>query len=497
MSPWWVLACFLVCAALGEPLFVLLGAITLLASNLGGLGSGAPLEELVKKSTSVVIEIAQLSKSEVLISIPLFTLAGTIMTHGGISPRLIAIARALVGWLPGGLAMACVVACTFFAAISGSSSVTIIAIGGMLYPALKKEGYGEKFALGLITICGAIGMLVPPSLPLIVYGIIAGNSVKDHKPPIDHLFTAGIGPTVLAIVLLCLYTAAAGLLFRIPRSRFSGRELATTLKRGFFALLMPVILLGLIYGWFPLKATVHEVSAIAVFYALFVECLVHKAVKPKDLLPIAIETITLVGSILIILVMALALTNFLTDEQIPDQATDMMRFDRVNDTDAYDTYVGKILSDEPGKPLVIALTKDSAEDPEKVEVAREHVGWIAHPMVESRLGFLLGVNILLLIVGCIMDIFSGIIVLAPLLAPMAQAYGVDLVHLGIIFAFNLELGFVTPPFGINLFISQSFFRKPMSEVVAACLPYLGILLGALAAVTYWPAISLWLVQLKG
>jgi C4-dicarboxylate transporter DctM subunit len=168
---------FLLLAALGEPLFVTIGIVTLLLFNVVAAGAGS----VVDTSTPVILAISELTKSEVLISIPLFTLAGTIMTRGGISPRLIAVARALTGWLPGGLAMSCVVACTFFAAISGSSSVTIIAIGGMLYPALKKEGYGERFALGLITICGAIGTLIPPSLPLIVYGVIASNAVLVEK----------------------------------------------------------------------------------------------------------------------------------------------------------------------------------------------------------------------------------------------------------------------------------------------------------------------------
>jgi len=482
---WYVLLGFLLLVLLGEPLFVTIGIVTLLLFNLVA-AHPQTLEAVTQTSTPVILAISELSKSEVLISIPLFTLAGTIMTRGEMSGRLIAIARALVGWLPGGLAMACVVACTFFAAISGSSSVTIIAVGGMLYPALKKEGYPEGFALGLITICGAIGTLIPPSLPLIVYGVVAANSVTSGKPSIDDLFRAGIGPSILTVFVLCAYSLVRGVMLRIPRTRFSPGDLVRSLRSGAFALVMPVLLLGLIYGGF---STVHEASAMAVLYALLVETVIHRAVKPRDLPAIALESLVLVGSILIILVMALALTNYLTDAKIPDMAADMMRYDRAYDAAEYEVYVGKIVRDDPAGPLVISPKDDPGE---LHEIARADLGWTSRPLVESRLGFVIGVNILLLIVGCIMDIFSGVIVLAPLLVPMAQSYGVSLVHLGIIFAFNLELGFVTPPFGINLFISQSFFRKPMSKVVLSCAPFLVVMLLLLGAVTYWPTLSLWL-----
>jgi C4-dicarboxylate transporter DctM subunit len=498
---------FLLLAALGEPLFVTIGVLTLLCFNLGHIFAqhGLSLDAVVSSSTPVIIAITELTKSEVLISIPLFTLAGTIMTHGSISPRLIAIVRALTGWLPGGLAIACVVACTIFAAISGSSSVTIIAIGGILYPALKKDGYGERFALGLITICGAIGMLIPPSLPLIVYGVIASNSVSRGKPAIADLFIAGIGPSILAVAALCVYAAAGGLVLKVKRTALSFREIGRSLLHGFFALLMPVLLLTLIYGGF---ATVHETAAFAVIYALLVELLLQpltdrlfarffgwpiegKKIRIRDLHPIGLEALTLVGSILIILVTALSFSNYLTDAQVPDKATDMMRWERVYDAAEKEVYVGKIVEDTPEK--VVLSPKD---DPtERHEVARKDVGWVAKPIVGSKLGFLVAVNILLLVVGCIMDIFSGIICLAPLLVPMAQAYGVDLVHLGIIFAFNLELGLAHPPLGINLFIAQSYFRKSIMQVTLAALPFIGLMLGVLAALTYWDPLSLWLVEL--
>ncbi len=483
MSGWVLLGVFLFCVVFGEALFVTIGALSLLAFNFI---TTYPVDPgWLQRSSPVILAMTELTRSEVLIAIPLFTLAGTIMTHGGISGRLIDITRALVGWLPGGMGMACVVACAFFAAISGSSSVTIIAIGGILYPALKKEGYGEAFALGLITVCGAIGTLLPPSLPLIVYGVIASNAVTAGKPAIADLFIAGLIPSLLTIAALCAFAGVFGLLKGVPRHPFSLRELAAKARRGFFALLMPVILLGAIYGGW---ATVHETSAIAVVYALVVEVFVHREVAFRQLARIFVETITLVGSILIILVAALAFTTFIVDGKYADRATQRMRYDTVFDREYYERYVGEIVSDTP-EGVTIQTTEG-----ETIQVARENVGDVTHPLVRSRLGFLVAVNILLLIVGCIMDIFSGIVVLAPLIVPMAAAYHVNLVHLGVIFAMNLELGFVTPPFGINLFISQSFFRKPMLRVVGAALPYLGIVLAVLAAVSYWDRLSLWLLE---
>lgn len=484
MSGWWILALFLVCVALGESLFVLIGLLALFCFNFIVTYTSDP--GWLARSSPVIIAMSELNTKDVLISIPLFTLAGTIMTHGGISGRLIDIARALVGWLPGGLGMACIVACAFFAAISGSSSVTIIAIGGIIFPALVKDGYGDRFALGLLTVCGAIGTLLPPSLPLIVYGVIAGNAVDDVrlKPDINQLFIAGIGPSVLTIVALCAYTGFFGLVKRVARHPFSLVELGRRARRGFFALLMPVILLGAIYGGWT---TVHEASGIAVFYALFVEVVIHRDLELKMIGRIVTETVTLVGSILIILVMALAFTGYLNTDKIPDQAVARIRYDRVYDREYFEWHVGKIVSDTPEKVVIETI------DDETVEVARENVGGVTRPMVESKVGFIFAVNAILLVVGCIMDIFSGIIVIAPLVVPMAAAYGINLTHLGIIFALNLELGFVTPPFGINLFISQSFFRKPMARVVGAALPFLGVLLLLLAAVSYWEEISLWLV----
>ncbi len=533
---------FGVLVILGEPLFAIISSLALFCfvfldpSNPSGL---------LDKIAQVILSFASLSEHSTLIAIPLFTFAGTIMTHGGISQRLVAVARAAVGWLTGGLGMACVGACTLFAAISGSSAVTIIAIGGLVYPALRKDGFSEKFSLGLITSCGAIGILSPPSLPLIIYGVVAGNAVADGrlKPDIDDLFTAGIIPSVLSIGALCIYAAIVALVRKIPAEKFSLRELGRTAGRGFFALMLVVILLGGIYGGFT---TTIEASAVACIYALVVELLIHREIGLRDLVKIGRETIVLSGVILMVLVSALAFTNYLNIVKAPDAATDLMQWDRVAVrhelfTDAEYEYVDApvfLVADLPeggaklrlfdaakpeleleadsivkrrkaeteivgrvreeGQDLVVTF-KDPTdwEGAKEVRVPKAAVVSRAEPLVRSRLGFLILVNVLLLIVGSVMDIYSGIVVFAPLVVPMAVAYDVNLVHLGIIFVLNLELGLAHPPLGINLFIAQSYFRKSILTVTVAAIPYLVLLLGVLAAVTYWPQLSMWLLAKPG
>jgi tripartite ATP-independent transporter DctM subunit len=597
---------FIVLVFLGEPLFAIISALALFCFLfLDPTNPSGPLDKI----TQVILSFATLSEHDTLIAIPLFTLAGTIMTHGGISARLVAVARALVGWLPGGLGMACVAACTLFAAISGSSAVTIIAIGGLVYPALRKEGFSENFSLGLITSCGAIGILIPPSLPLIIYGVVASNAVTGgaQKPAIADLFTAGLIPSLLSVGALCLFSAAVALLRRVPAERFSFRDILATLQKGFFALLLIVILLGGIYGGYT---TATEASAVACIYALFIELVVHREIGLRDLLKIGRETVILVGVILMILVSALAFTNYLTIQKVPDQATDIMQWERVtvrhelfSDADfetidmpvfveselagggirvrpfdatkaPRDVTAGEIgkrtktqsvlvgrfhapdaLRDLGGKfareaaeakkrgeDLWAEAAKSRPEEARAIEAAaareeklaaeraahaklvenvlarlgpgeapfevKDPTDWDGarylalpeaaivaktEPLVHTKLGFLIVVNLLLLLVGSVMDIYSGIVVIAPLIVPMAIAYGVNLVHLGIIFVLNLELGLAHPPLGINLFIAQSYFRKSILKVTVAAIPFLLLLLGVLAAVTYWEPLSLWMV----
>lgn len=435
---------FLVLLNSGVPLWLVLAILSLTSFVFWGEGGedlawlaedGAPLSDYVahfhEYAVSIPIQMFRVTESPVLIAIPFFTIAGMVMTRGEISTRLIEFARAAVGFLPGGLAFTTIAACTFFAAISGASAVTIIAIGGMLYPALKEEGYSDDFSLGLLTSCGAIGILAPPSLPLIIFGVIA-------KTDINKLFLAGVIPGILSIGTMVLYSSWRAGKYGVARERLSFELVKEKAVHGIWALLLPVILLGSIYGGITTAA---EASAVALLYAIVIEVFVHKALRLSDLSSIIVDSMVLVGAILIILLMALAFTNFLAIEQIPQEATEWIR------------------------------------------------GY-----VESPLGFLVALNILLLIVGCIMDIFSAILIVGPLVVPIAEAFGVNLIHLGIIFVINLEIGFVTPPFGINLFISSTYFRKPVSEVFRASVPFLILLLLSLAAITYFEGLSLWLVR---
>ncbi len=421
-------AVFLLLGLLGEALFVTLGVLALLSFVvLTGYGS------FTERAVPIVLEMARITESPVFVAIPMFTLAGAVMTRGGISERLVRVMKALVGFLPGGLAIAAIGACAFFAALSGSSAVTIIAVGGMLAPALQKD-YGEPFALGLLTSCGAIGILAPPSLPLIIYGVVSGADIQ-------KLFVAGMVPAVLTIGMLAVYCSVRGFLVKAPRQRFDGAELLAACKHGIFALALPVLLLGGIYGGF---VTAAEASILAVLYAVVVEVVIHREVKVAELWGITVDTMMLVGSILIILLMALAVTNWLTIEQVPQAASEAIQ-----------------------------------------------------GAVKSRFAFLLALNGLLLVVGCVMDIFSALVVMTPLILPIAVAYGVDPVHLGIIMVVNLELGFATPPFGINLFISSAFFRRPVAEVFKATLPFLGVLLVGLLLITWLEDLSLALVRASG
>lgn len=423
----WIMgAVFLLASLVHFPLFVTISVVSLLGFNLITYG-----EFSIENSTDLMLEMFRITESEIFLAIPFFTLAGAIMTHGTISDRLVAIARAFFGWMPGGLAIACIMACVFFAALSGSSAVTIIAIGGILMPALAADGYPSRFSLGLLTTCGALGVLAPPSLPLIIYGVVA-------QTDIGNLFIAGMFPGLLTIAMLSIYCLLRGLRLPAREARtFDAREAFTALRKGFFALMLPFIMLGGIYGGLM---TPTEASVVAVIYAIFVEVVIHRDVKLTAMPEIVSETMTLVGTILIILLSSMAFTSFITDEQIPLQAADWMK---------------------------------------------EHV--------HTQMGFLTAVNILLLIVGALMDIFSALILVAPLVVPIAIAYDVNLVHLGIIFVINLEIGFATPPFGINLFISSNYFRKSVGEVFIATAPFLLLLLVSLGLVTYFPAISLSLV----
>ncbi|MBI3074087.1 MAG: TRAP transporter large permease subunit [Deltaproteobacteria bacterium] len=465
-GPWAVVLTFLILMGAGAPLFIAFMAMTLVAALFAadvaieaGVGfgdfismifsSGTDLEQgavgIVKsQATAIPEKFWKVTKHLDVITIPLFTIAGAIMTRGGISGRLVRFARALVGFLPGGLAVASLTACVLFAALTGSSAVTIIAIGGIIFPALVAANYPQRFSLGLMTTGGAIGILVPPSLPLIIYSIVANQAMAGTKIPyrvgVNELFIAGVLPGILCVVLIAIYAARTSYKFNVTRDRFSGAELWAAFKSAALSLLLPVILLVGLYGGF---VTAVDLSAIAVVYAFVVEVFIHREIKLRDVPSILVEAMELVGSILVILLAAFGFTWFMTDQKIPD--------------------------------LCVAFIKNLVQSPEL---------------------FLLAVNVLLLIVGCLMDVFSALVVVAPLIVPLAFAYNINLVHLGIIFVVNLEIGFATPPFGINLFISSSFFKKSVPEIFRATLPYILLLLAALLIVTYVPGLATWLVPAK-
>ena len=423
-------------ALIGTPLFAILALIALLAFAAEEISSAA-----------VVTDMVRLAGSPVLVSIPLFTFAGYLFAEAGTPQRLVRLTRAAFGWIPGGLAIVAMVACAVFTAFTGASGVTIIALGGLLMPALLSERFSPRFSLGLLTTGGSLGILFPPSLALIIYSYVATQSAGVDLanplggPTVDRLFLAGIVPGMLLIALLGVYALWRGRRGQTPRTPFRWRELWAATRGAIWEVPLPFLLLGGIYGG---KLTVTEGAAATAFYALIVEVFIYRDIPIRRLFRVITESMTLVGGILLILAAALGLTNYMIDAEIPMQ----------------------ILAGIEG-------------------------------LITSPVGFLLALNGFLLIVGCLMDIFSALIVVVPLIVPVAQNYGIDLTHLGIIFLTNLEIGYMTPPVGLNLFISSFRFRRPILEVYAASLPFLLILVVALLLVTYIPQISLFLVELLG
>jgi C4-dicarboxylate transporter DctM subunit len=410
-------------ALLGTPLFIIISASALLSFHLVGIDSSI-----------VIIEMYRLAKTPMLIAIPLFAFAGYVLAESGAPGRLVRVSKAILGWLPGGLAVVVLFACTLFTAFTGASGVTIIALGGLLLPALLSEKYPERFSLGLVTTSGSLGLLLPPSLPLILYGVVT-------KTSIDQLFVAGIVPAVLLVVLLSLFSVYKGLEAQVPSSRITLREVVDAIRVAKWELPLPAIVLAGIYsGYFAIS----EAAAITAFCVVVVEVAMYRDVRVRDLPQIMQKSMVLVGGILVILGAALALTNYMIDAEVPMK---LLNFLKVH--------------------------------------------------IESKLVFLIMLNIFLLLVGCMIDIFSALVVVVPLISPIAQAYGIHPVHLGIIFLVNLGIGYSTPPVGMNLFIASFRFERPVLKLYMASLPFLAILLLALIIITYVPSLSLFLVKPGG
>ena len=405
-------------ALLGVPLFAIIG--------LSGLASFYNAEI---DTAAIFIELYRVASNPTLIAIPLFTFSGFILAHGKTPERLTRVSQSILRGAPGGIPLAILIACAFFTALTGASGVTIIALGGLLYPLLLKEKYGENFSLGMITSSGSLGLLFPPSLPLILYGLVAQVSI-------DKLFIAGIVPGLLMILIVSAYAIT-----RSTRSNesFSWTEAKSALIDAGWELPLPFIILLAIFSGF---CTVTEAASVTVVYVIIVEAFIYKDLDVFKYLPkLMIDSMVLVGSILIILGTAMGFTNYLVDEQVP--------------------------------MTILATMQQYIHDP---------------------LTFLMVLNVFLLIVGCMMDIFSAIIVVVPLIIPIAQSFDVNMVHLGIIFLTNLEIGYSTPPVGINLFIAATRFNKPVLKLYQAVLPFLGLRLIGLILITYVPAISLFLVD---
>ena len=415
---------------LGQPLFVLMGTLgILLLAHVSGMST---LDDL----TVVPRKLLELASKEVLLAIPFFVVAGELMTQGSLARRLIDVMQAFFGFLPGGLAIAGVAGCVFFAAISGSSPVTVVAIGSIMVPALVKQKYPEGFSIGLMTSAGSLGILIPPSIPMIVYAIMVSSTT-----PVDprELFIAGVVPGLFIGALLATYAMVFGWKKKIPTAPFSWPAARLALKRGIWSLLLPVIILGGIYsGVF----TATEAAAVSVVYAFVIEVFVHKELDAKKLAGVATTSMTVMGALLVIIALAITLNYFLVLEGVPDLMVEWLK----------------------------------ALDLERVM-------------------FLIIVNLLLLVVGCFMDIMSAILIIAPMLAPMAAAMGVHPIHMAIIFIVNLEIGYLTPPVGLNLFVSSTLFKKSLGFVIRAVAPTLVIMLASLMMVTWVPDMSLGLLKL--
>ena len=412
----------LIIALLGAPLFAIIGA-----SALWGFHS----EEIDLQVMAV--EIYRLADMPVLLAIPLFTFAGYVLGESQAPSRMVRLSSALLGWMPGGLAIVSLVACALFTAFTGASGVTIVALGALLYPALKQAGYPERFNLGLITTSGSLGLLFAPSLPLILYGVVAQQAGLDEPVSIDDLFLAGILPGIMMVAMLSawsMWKQPAGQL----HADFDSREILAAVKESIWEIPLPFVVLGGIYsGYFVIS----EAAAVTAMYVLIVEVFIKREISLIKLPSIIREAMVMVGAIMIILGVSLASTNYLIDAEVPTQLFDAIR---------------------------------------------------AH--IDSKWTFLILLNIFLLGLGMILDIFSALIIIIPIILPIAVGYGIHPVHLGLVFLANMQLGYFTPPVGMNLFIASHRFEKPVMELYIATLPFFFILLVAVLVITYWPALSL-------
>jgi len=412
----------LILALFRSPLFLVIGALALVSFYSADIDISV-----------VIIEMARLADTPLLVSLPLFIFAGILLSESQAPSRMLRFSQIFLGWLPGGLAVITLIVCAIFTAFTGASGVTIFALGGLLLPALLKDGYGDKFSMGLITSSGSLGLLFPPSLPLILYGVIA-------EERIDHLFLAGILPGILMLLLLMGYAVAKSPPRR-KRAGYSAVEIRQGLREIAWELPLPVILLGGIYGGIFVPG---EAAAVTALYVLVVEVAIHRDISLGQLPAIMSKSMVLFGGILVILATSMASTNYLIDQQIPSRLFEFIQ-----------------------------------------------------KYIDNKYTFLLLLNVFLLLVGAMLDIFAALVLIVPLILPIATGYGIDPIHLGIIFLTNLQIGYCTPPVGLNLFLASYRFERPVTELYRATLPFLGLLLITLVIITYFPWLSSALIHLLG
>ena len=406
----------LLLALLGAPLFAVIAASAMFGFSKEGIDLQA-----------IAIEFYGIAEMPILLAIPLFTFAGYLLSESGAPRRLVRLTRALLGWMPAGLAIVSLAACAFFTAFTGASGVTIIALGALLFPALQQAGYPEKFNLGLVTSAGSLGLLFAPSLPLILYGIVA-------EIPVEDLFLAGILPGFLMILLLSGYSVWKNRALRTPLSDFSWKEVGAAVREAAWEIPLPLVVLGGIYsGYFAIS----EAAAVTALYVLIVDVLILREISLRKLPQIMRESMVLVGGILVILGMSLASTNYMIDTGVPQKL----------------------------------------------------LGWVGE-LVSGETSFLLLLLLFLLALGAILDIFSAIVLVVPLILPVALQFDLHPVHLGIVFLATMQLGYITPPVGLNLFIASYRFERPVVDLYLSTLPFFLFLLVSVAIIAFWPWLSL-------
>lgn len=411
-------------------LSVLLVLLAILGAPLFAVIAGSAMLGFHKEETDLMImalEVQSIASMPFLAAIPMFTFAGYLLSESKAPTRLVKLTGALLGWMPGGLALVCLAACAFFTAFTGASGVTIIALGAILYPALKQDGYGDKFNLGLVTSAGSLGLLFAPSLPLILYGVIA-------EVPVDHLFLAGILPGLLMLVMLSGWSLWVNRAIRKPLSSFSLAKVRAALRESIWELPLPIVVLGGIYSGF---FAVSEAAAVTALYVVLVEVVILREIALQELPRIMRASMVLVGAILLILGVSVASTSYMIDADIPQRLFELVS-----------------------------------------------------AMISSQTTFLILLLLFLLVLGAILDIFSAIVLVVPLILPIAAGYGVNEVHLGIVFLAAMQLGYLTPPVGLNLFIASYRFEKPILHVYSATFPFLLILMLSVVLITFLPELSL-------